>query len=42
MLREYQEQIKALKEQLEATQRGVMLDDSGRQVGRRLGWGLVR
>ena len=44
MLREYQEQIKALKEQLEATQRGVMLDDSGRQVGRvqvRLGFSLV-
>ena len=32
MLREYQEQIKALKEQLEATQRGVMLDDNGKQV----------
>ena len=32
MLREYQEQIKALKEQLEATQRGVMFDETGKEV----------
>lgn len=32
MLREYQEQIKALKEQLEATKRGVMIDENGREV----------
>ncbi len=30
MLREFQEQIKALKEQLEATQRGVILDENGK------------
>lgn len=29
MLREYQEEIKRLKDQLEATQRGVMIDDHG-------------
>jgi kinesin family protein 3/17 len=32
MLREYQEEIRRLKEQLEATSRGVMIDSSGRQV----------
>ena len=30
MLREYQEQINALKAQLEATQRGVMIGDDGK------------
>ena len=32
MLREYQEEILRLKQQLEATQRGVMIDDSGNEV----------
>lgn len=32
MLREYQDQIKALKDQLAATQRGVMIDENGNQV----------
>lgn len=32
MLREYQEEISRLKEQLEATQRGVVLDDQGKEV----------
>jgi hypothetical protein len=30
MLREYQEEIRALKMQLEATQRGVMIDENGK------------
>lgn len=30
MLREFQEEIKRLKEQLDATQRGVMIGDDGR------------
>lgn len=30
MLREYQEEIKRLKEQLEATQNGMVIDDSGK------------
>jgi hypothetical protein len=29
MLREYQDEIKSLKDQLEATQRGVMIDENG-------------
>jgi hypothetical protein len=29
MLREYQDEIKRLKDQLEATQRGVMIDENG-------------
>ncbi len=32
MLREFQEQIKALKDQLEATQRGVMIGEDGKEV----------
>eukprot|EP00981_Chlorochromonas_danica_P013799 scaffold6861_cov248-Ochromonas_danica.AAC.2 len=32
MLREYQDQIRALKEQLEATKRGVMIDEHGQAV----------
>lgn len=32
MLREYQEEIRRLKEQLDATARGVMIDSSGREV----------
>jgi hypothetical protein len=32
MLREYQEQIKALREQLDATQRGVMIREDGTEV----------
>ncbi len=32
MLREYQDQIRALKEQLAASQRGVMIDESGREI----------
>jgi hypothetical protein len=32
MLREYQEQIKALRDQLEATQRGVIIGEDGREV----------
>lgn len=31
-LREYQEEIRALKAQLAATQRGVMIDESGREI----------
>lgn len=30
MLREYQDEIKRLKEQLEATQRGVVIDENGK------------
>ena len=30
MLREYQDEIKMLKQQLEATQRGVRIDEDGR------------
>lgn len=30
MLREYQDEIKRLKEQLEANQRGVMIDETGK------------
>lgn len=33
MLREYQDEIKRLKEQLEATQRGVMIDENGQVCG---------
>ena len=33
MLREYQEEIKRLKDQLEATQRGVMIDENGKVGG---------
>ncbi len=33
MLREYQDQIKALKEQLAATQRGVVIDEHGNEIG---------
>jgi hypothetical protein len=32
MLREYQDQIKALRDQLEATQRGVMIREDGTEV----------
>jgi kinesin family protein 3/17 len=32
MLREYQEEIRALKAQLAATQRGVMIDEQGKEV----------
>jgi kinesin family protein 3/17 len=32
MLREYQEEIKRLKEQLQATGRGVMIDENGREM----------
>jgi hypothetical protein len=32
MLREYQDEIQALKKQLEATQRGVMIDADGKEV----------
>lgn len=32
MLREYQDQIRALKEQLAATQKGVIIDENGREV----------
>jgi len=32
MLREYQEEIKRLKEQLQATGRGVMIDENGKEV----------
>jgi len=32
MLREYQEEIKRLKEQLEGTQRGAYIDENGKQV----------
>jgi hypothetical protein len=32
MLREYQDEIRTLKAQLAATQRGVMIDDNGREV----------
>ena len=32
MLREYQDEIKRLKEQLEANQRGVMIDENGKEV----------
>src|ERR1700693_2776118 len=32
MLREYQDEIRALKAQLAANQRGVMIDDHGREV----------
>jgi len=32
MLREYQDEIKRLKEQLEATQRGMVIDENGKQV----------
>lgn len=31
MLREFQEQIKALRDQLEATQRGVVIDENGKE-----------
>lgn len=30
MLREYQEEIKRLKEQLDATQKGMVIDDNGK------------
>jgi hypothetical protein len=30
MLREYQDEIKRLKEQLEATQRGIVIDENGK------------
>ena len=33
MLREFQEEIKRLKEQLDATQRGVMIDADGKVRG---------
>jgi VIT1/CCC1 family predicted Fe2+/Mn2+ transporter len=32
MLREFQEEIKRLKDQLDATQRGVMIGDDGREM----------
>jgi len=32
MLREYQEEIKRLKDQLDATQRGVIIDEEGKEV----------
>jgi len=37
MLREYQEEIKRLKDQLEATQRGVMINERGEVSGRLVG-----
>ena len=32
MLREYQDEIRALKAQLAATQRGVMIDENGKEI----------